>query len=175
MMSIPRQLTETDIRFKKLLDATPMPKSVQLVYESLSRPKQPGQCGLGNTPNRSPHHELNKGLVVATKDLAHPCMKVGSSPSSVDRAPTLRTSLQSDNISIGSKGTAKAHRGGNFKKLIARAKDTNEIGSGTRTTGTKTASHRRRSNRQSGARDYWVLGSRRKTPVYNEMILSKGP
>lgn len=161
-----------------------MPKSVRRLYESLGKRKRQerqqlqGQQKPGCKLNPDIYHGASKtdkkDLPVATKELVHPCIKVESSSSSVDNTHTPGTNVQSSNASPKQNDTPKAQRKqSNYKKLIAGASSKGAESDPRAASIEKAASRRRRSVRSSGPRDYWILGSKRKMPIYNETLLSK--
>ncbi|KAK6514443.1 hypothetical protein TWF281_004644 [Arthrobotrys megalospora] len=179
-MFTPRQLTETDIRFKKLLDASPMPKSVRRLYENLGQQKQHERHKLQE--QQRPGSKLNPGIghgSLKADEKDEPTAKAppnpngeSSSSSAGNKPPQAIDAVDVQNNTEQKDAPSTQSRESKYKKSIQGA-SSSRAESGRTGISVRAASHRRRSGRSSGPRDYWVLGSRRKLPIYNETMLSK--
>ncbi|KAF3119579.1 hypothetical protein TWF569_003654 [Orbilia oligospora] len=139
MMFTPRQPTQTDrptqtdIKFKKLLDASPMLKGIG--QQQQQRPKK---STLTTGKNGRPTANVKvSGVGVKQGD------KTKAEKGQRNRENPMRASSDGSQSWMGiANAKERAYRG----RMLARP---------------------------SGPRDYWILGSRRKIPVYNETVLSK--
>ncbi|KAK6360786.1 hypothetical protein TWF730_006908 [Orbilia blumenaviensis] len=183
----PRQLTEIDIRFKKLLDASPMPKCVQRIYDSLGRHHRQGhqrsleqQQPTGGEPDpgirrREPSKSDQKDQPVSLEVHTHPHLKAEpSSPPVGDtqQRPKADVSIISNNGVEQNVAINARRKQGSYRKSIPKTRARSEVYPQVLDTRI-TTSRRRRSARSSGPREYWILGSHRGKPVYNEAALSK--
>ncbi|KAK6498551.1 hypothetical protein TWF481_011139 [Arthrobotrys musiformis] len=170
-----RQRTETDVRFKRLLDASPMPESVRRLYESLRRQEQHIRQRVHE--QQRPKGRLNASVHREAPEPNKMDMSIPTEapvrPSHTEETSSL-TGIQGSGSSTKENNAPEARgKRSNYKKLVTGSSSNQVESYPQSSTVTNAASQRRRSARSSGPREYWVLGSRRKIPIYNETALSK--
>ncbi|KAK6525510.1 hypothetical protein TWF694_005640 [Orbilia ellipsospora] len=183
-VSTPRRLTAMDIRFQQVLDSSPMPKSIRRVYESLGAQQRERleevarkhTAGL-RTPKLHPGIINPPRIVIATPV---PNAQSKNNTDSQESDPDLGHANQA-----GKKENQAASSSLENQSLepVSSDKSTEWNNCGTESNAPAggisghrkviTASRRRKSARRSGPRDYWILGSRRRNPVYDESVLRK--
>ncbi|KAJ6256560.1 hypothetical protein Dda_8423 [Drechslerella dactyloides] len=173
-MDAQRRPSETDVRFQQLLEASPLPKSVLRLRDKLQQQTRQGSAG---ALNASPAADAQ--LEAALDDGGDGRDSRDSDDGDDDARMQLESSPARERASSPAKRQATAGSSADVAGRVApRAPDARDVtpsdrdkdkdGDEIATSSTSTTPQRRKSARRSGPRDYWVLGSTPRAPVYNE-------